>query len=118
MVSETERGRILNTNVDQVLGRILGMRPLFSICEVFSEVRREESRKKFMLGNPSNDVITETSALVARGYQLTHMGNKDHLAHGVISVPNMVTLRKLVTFMENLQIGSHLVGRVLGILPP
>ena len=40
----------LNQNLDEVRGRLLAINPLPSIREVFSKVRREESRKKVMLG--------------------------------------------------------------------
>lgn len=39
------------------------MKPLPSIREVFSEVRREESRKKVMLGESPTVPVTENSAL-------------------------------------------------------
>ena len=50
----------LNKNLDEVRGRVMGTKPLPSIREAFSEVRREESRKKVMMGS-------QNSALVARG---------------------------------------------------
>ncbi|MBN8124842.1 hypothetical protein, partial [Vibrio vulnificus] len=40
----------LNKELDEVRGRILSINPLPSVREVFSEVCREESRKKLMLG--------------------------------------------------------------------
>ena len=40
----------LNVEFDEVRGRIIGRQPLPSIGEVFSEVRREESRRNVMLG--------------------------------------------------------------------
>jgi hypothetical protein len=42
----------LNHNLDEVRGRILCRKPLLSIREVFSEVRREEARRKVMLTDP------------------------------------------------------------------
>ncbi|RVW18846.1 Retrovirus-related Pol polyprotein from transposon RE1 [Vitis vinifera] len=59
----------LNHNLDEVRGRILGRKPLPSIREVFSEVRREEARRKVMLTDPepkSNPEI-ESSVLVSKG---------------------------------------------------
>lgn len=41
----------LNQELDEVRGRILGRKPLPSMREVFSEVRREESRRKITLRN-------------------------------------------------------------------
>lgn len=58
----------LNKNLHEVRGRIMGQKPLPNIREVFSEVRREESCKKVMLGpqsTPQN--LLEPSALAARG---------------------------------------------------
>ncbi|RVW29071.1 Retrovirus-related Pol polyprotein from transposon RE1 [Vitis vinifera] len=44
----------LNRELDDVRGRIMGIKPLPSLREAFSEVRREESRKKVMMGSKSN----------------------------------------------------------------
>ena len=57
----------LNVDFDEVMGRIIGRQPLFSIGEVFSEVRREESRKNVMLGKKGPGVSIEGSALVTTG---------------------------------------------------
>ncbi|PIN18143.1 hypothetical protein CDL12_09191 [Handroanthus impetiginosus] len=60
----------LNKSVDEVRGRILGMKPLPSIREAFSEVRKEESRRKVMLGDtPSVPIVDQSLALAARGTQ-------------------------------------------------
>lgn len=58
----------LNKDLDEVRGRILGTKQLPKIREVFSEVRREESRRKLMLGNTTP--LLESSALAAKGIQL------------------------------------------------
>lgn len=49
----------LNRDLDEVRGRILGRKPLPSIREVFSEVRREENRSKVMLNEivPAGQVV-------------------------------------------------------------
>ena len=66
----------LNKELDEVRGRILGKKPLPSMQEVFSEIRREEGRRIVMLGgNPSLTTETESSALVTKGYQ--EEGKKD-----------------------------------------
>ena len=53
----------LNVEFDEVRGRIIGKNPLLSINEVFSEVRREETRKSVMLGkNTVSASPTEGSA--------------------------------------------------------
>ncbi|KAL9420128.1 hypothetical protein AB3S75_037830 [Citrus x aurantiifolia] len=53
----------LNKSLDEVRGRILGRIPLPSIREVFSEVRREEGRRKVMLGEKTVSA-PEISALM------------------------------------------------------
>ncbi|KAJ1386743.1 Retrotransposon gag domain [Sesbania bispinosa] len=68
----------LNKNLDEVKGRILDTKPLPSICDAFAEVRREESRRKIMLGRQINSVNTESSALAARGPQKKNKGWCDH----------------------------------------
>ena len=40
----------MNTDFDEVRGKILGRQPLPSLGEVFSKVRRDETRKTIMLG--------------------------------------------------------------------
>ena len=52
----------LNVEFDEVRGRIIGRQPLPSISEVFSEVRREESRRNVMLGKKGLGVAVEGSA--------------------------------------------------------
>ncbi|XP_062112547.1 uncharacterized protein LOC133823719 [Humulus lupulus] len=53
----------LNVEFDEVRGRIIGRPPLPSIAEVFSEVRREESRRNVMLGKKVVGAAVEGSAL-------------------------------------------------------
>ncbi|GMI84032.1 hypothetical protein HRI_002072500 [Hibiscus trionum] len=68
----------LNRDLDEVRGRILGRTPLPAIGEAFVEVRREENRRRVMMGdNKDPKPVTatghrpvETSALVSRGPQL------------------------------------------------
>ena len=55
----------LNVEFDEVRGRIIGRQPLPSIGEVFSEVRREESRRLVMLGKRNLVNTIENSALAA-----------------------------------------------------
>ena len=57
----------LNVEFDEVRGRIIGRQPMPSIREVFSEVRREESRRNVMLGKKGLGVAIEGSALVTTG---------------------------------------------------
>ena len=58
----------LNRDLDEVRGRILSIKPLPNVREVFSEVRREETRRKVMLGSVNNQPSTEGSALVVKGF--------------------------------------------------
>ena len=53
----------LNKDLDEIRGRILGTKALPTIREAFTEVKREESRKKLMLGKQTAVAITESSAL-------------------------------------------------------
>lgn len=56
----------LNRDLDEVRGRLLGKNPLPSIREAFAEVRREESRKRVMLGPPTVAAETDQSALTTQ----------------------------------------------------
>ena len=55
----------LNSSLDEVRGRILGMKPLPIIDEVFAKVRREEHRKQIMLSQQSSSFPWEPAALVS-----------------------------------------------------
>jgi len=52
----------LNPDLDEVRGRLLGIKPLPSLREVFEEVRREGSRKRVILPTPTE--ANSGSALV------------------------------------------------------
>jgi len=55
-----------NSELDEVRGQLLGMKPFPTIREVFVKVMREESRKKVMFsesGHSSNEVYFPASAL-------------------------------------------------------
>ncbi|RVW69147.1 hypothetical protein CK203_064460 [Vitis vinifera] len=54
-------------SLDEVRGRILGTKPLPTIQEAFSEVRREESRKKLMMGTTPFSNVQEGSTLISQG---------------------------------------------------
>ncbi|XP_019073374.2 uncharacterized protein LOC109121951 [Vitis vinifera] len=54
-------------SLDEVRGRILGTKPLPTIQEAFSEVRREESRKKLMMGTMPFSNVQEGSTLISQG---------------------------------------------------
>ncbi|TXG48737.1 hypothetical protein EZV62_024612 [Acer yangbiense] len=55
----------LNVEFDEVRGWIIGRQPLPSISEVFSKVRREESRQSVMLGKKESGGPVESSALAS-----------------------------------------------------
>lgn len=55
----------LDQSLDEVRGRILSTKPLPSLREVFSEVRREESRKQVMMGKLEPSPHYDNSAFVA-----------------------------------------------------
>ena len=55
----------LSKSLDEVRSRILGRRPLPSLREVFSEIRREDGRRRVMLSDPVH-VSADASALVSR----------------------------------------------------
>ncbi|KAG6508688.1 hypothetical protein ZIOFF_034068 [Zingiber officinale] len=57
----------LNVEFDEVRGRIIGRRPLPSLGEVFSKVRREESQRNVMLGKKGPTTIIKGSALTSTG---------------------------------------------------
>jgi len=59
----------LNKDLDEVRGRMIGIRPLPQVEEVFVEVRREESRRKIMLSDPSGTAQTKAYALVSKSYE-------------------------------------------------
>ena len=63
---------VLNHDLDEVCARILGRKPLPSMREVFSEVRRDESRRKIRLRNSDGSKVQEakSSALATKGHEL------------------------------------------------
>ncbi|KAL5553898.1 hypothetical protein UlMin_041299 [Ulmus minor] len=62
----------LNKELDEVRGRIMGIKPLPNIREAFSEVRREESRKKLMMTDNLSTSTVEGSTLY------THNSSQDN----------------------------------------
>ena len=57
----------LNKDLDYVRGRVMGTNPLPCLQEVFSEVRREESKKKVMMGGQHLSPTLKGSAFAACG---------------------------------------------------
>ncbi|KAK3006888.1 hypothetical protein RJ639_016327 [Escallonia herrerae] len=70
----------LNKDLDEVRGRILGTKPLPSLREAFSEVSREESKKKIMMGRPGILISGGSFALVAYG---TNKGSDNQPHKGI-----------------------------------
>lgn len=72
---KVERNRLfvflagLNKELDEVKGRIVSRQPLPSVKEAFSEIRREENRKKIMMSESGKNE-PESSALVVKGGEL------------------------------------------------
>ena len=59
----------LNKDLDEVRERILSIKPLPNVREVFSEVQREETRRKVMLGAPNTTSNGESSTFATRSPQ-------------------------------------------------
>ena len=59
----------LNVEFDEVRGRIIGKQSLPSMGEVFSEVRREESRRNVMLGKKGPRVVQGSTLEVASSFK-------------------------------------------------
>jgi len=68
----------LNKDLDEVRGRILGFKPLPKIREVFSKVRREESKSKLLLGTSISVPSIESLTMAARGNQPRPPQKKNH----------------------------------------
>ena len=59
----------LNKDLDEVRGRIMGLKPPPSIREAFPEVCVGESQKKVMMGPPTTAHSSEGSAVSVQGPQ-------------------------------------------------
>ncbi|KAL6339861.1 hypothetical protein AAG906_034949 [Vitis piasezkii] len=68
----TQYYNTLTRELDDVRGRIMGIKPLPSLREAFREVRREESRKKVMMGSKEQPAPTlDASPLLLGHYKET-----------------------------------------------
>ena len=66
----------LNNELDEIHGRILGREVLPSTQEVFSEVRREKTRRNVMLGKETRETLeTESSALATKSNRFSNASN-------------------------------------------
>lgn len=93
----------LNKELDDVRGRILGTKPLPSIREIFAEVRREESRKRVMLGEPKSLIHLKCLLWLFRDLIIP----TKVASCGVIIATNRITPKSVVGgYMVNQQIGK------------
>ncbi|XP_052197933.1 uncharacterized protein LOC127804888 [Diospyros lotus] len=67
----------LNSDLDEVRGQLLGIKPFPSIKEAFAEVRREESRKKVMM-HTATKVNNQGGSALAVSKQKTTAPRGDH----------------------------------------
>ena len=76
----------LNKDLDEVRGRMLGTHPLPQIEEIFTEVHREESKRKYILGDSKTPLQTKASALAAKDQESQHTtensSNSQHACKG------------------------------------
>ncbi|KAG6501013.1 hypothetical protein ZIOFF_040878 [Zingiber officinale] len=66
----------LEKSLDEVRGRILKVKPLPNLREVFFEVCREESRKRIMMGTPIETLFSESSALATAIEEFTSLATR------------------------------------------
>ncbi|RVW30614.1 hypothetical protein CK203_097625 [Vitis vinifera] len=102
----------LNRELDDVRGRIMGIKPLPSLREAFSEVRREESRKKVMMGSKSNLPQHWMPLPLLLGHLIVVVEIvRNGIGLGVIIVRNQAIIRRLAgSFMANRLIGNQSHG--------
>ncbi|RVW82435.1 putative mitochondrial protein [Vitis vinifera] len=97
--SVTQYYNTLTRELDDVRGRIMGIKPLPSLREAFSKVRREESRKKVMMGSKEQPAPTlDVSALTARAFNSSGGDRQKRDRLGVII---MEMLQKLLSQVGN-----------------
>ncbi|KAI3470119.1 hypothetical protein Pfo_026782 [Paulownia fortunei] len=98
----------LNKDLDEVRGRIIGIKPQPTIREAFSEVRWEESRRKVMVvGDSSMTPTMEGSALFTHSSSQQNQDNKlRREGHDANIVKDLVTQKNCEKFKGSLLIGS------------
>ena len=102
----------LNMEFDEVRGRIIGRQPLPSIGEVFSEVRREKSRRLVMLAKGISVTLLKTRPLlvVLMLAELLQRNLMKSLVFGVITaISHGIHERLAGRSTENQQIGRVLL---------
>ena len=78
----------LNKDLDEVRGRIMGIKPLPTIREAFAKVRREESRKKLMItDNHTHLLLRGRLCTLTIPLRIISPGKDDH---GATIVRNLV----------------------------
>ena len=98
----------LNVELDEVRGRIIGRKPLPTLEDVFSEVRREESCRGVMLGKTMLS-LWKNLPLLQQMLMLPapSLNSNKNLEYGVITVINHAILGRLAgNSTESLQIGK------------
>ncbi|GMI84028.1 hypothetical protein HRI_002072100 [Hibiscus trionum] len=91
-------------DLDEVCGRILGRTPLPAIGEAFAEVRRDENRRRVMMGdNKDPKPVTttghrpvETSTLVSRGPQFQKRSDSENTLDVCLTKSQLEALHKIL----------------------
>ncbi|RVW16206.1 hypothetical protein CK203_074288 [Vitis vinifera] len=93
----------LNKDLDEVRGRMLGTHPLPQIEEIFTEVHREESKRKYILGDSKTPLQTkpQPSLPKTKNHNTQLKIPATHNMHarvifGVISAKDQITTGKIV----------------------
>ena len=92
----------LNKELDEVQGRFLRIKPLPVIEEIFAEVRREETRKRVMLGGvktpivPGNTIVDNLALATCKDDSSSGntRNNRRTTSFGVITVRDPITAVK------------------------
>lgn len=83
-------------NVDEIQGRILGMKTLPSTRKTFSQVRREENRKNVMLGaGMTSIIIKQNTALIVWALMPTQHIGKERESISVIIIENHIVFETI-----------------------
>ncbi|RVW51327.1 hypothetical protein CK203_075467 [Vitis vinifera] len=88
--------------LDEIRGRLLRIKPLLAIEEIFAEVRREETHKRVMLGGEKTPIVAghttvDNSALAARKMTVPvkiRATTEETETFGVITIRDPITVMK------------------------
>lgn len=97
----------LDKSLDEVRGRILGAKPLPSLREVFFEVRREESRKRVMMGHSNTPASTDGSALAAAKDHVSMVEPAACAARGMFQTPGENRPRRGRPWCDHCKMPGH-----------